>query len=844
MDMRTDNLVKQENLSHAKSGASYMVRKRVFQLSREIEIPNKILVEKITELGIFIQNHLSPLEPDDVFRIKRAIKQERQDKVTEKRIRPSVIRRRAKKVAPPPVPEAPPVEEVPVVAVPVPETTQSDTQVTGPDQVTAEQTADGTAPQGTPRPVAIPAGQPPVQTTAKQAAVTLPKDGLPSATTFPDATTAAKTTTDEIDKLRGVPPKKKRTSKLARQREQLTRRELYEQQRERLMRPARMRKKKHGNKKATKATVITTPKAIKRIIRISESIQVGELAKRMGVKANEMILKLLQMGMRVSISSSLDLDTATLIATEFAHEVESIAFEEEKVLEEKDDKPEDLQPRPPVVTIMGHVDHGKTSLLDVIRHARVAEGEAGGITQHIGAYTISTPSGKIVFLDTPGHEAFTAMRARGTKVTDIVILVVAADDGVMPQTEEAINHARQAEVPLIVAINKIDKGNADPERVRQELTNINVVAEEWGGDTQFIKTSAKKKTGIAELLEAILLQAEILELKANPNKSARGVIIESKLEKGRGAVVTVLIQEGTLSIGDAIVCGPYFGRVRAIKDDLGKKRKKAGPAMPVEVVGLGGIPEAGDLIYVVQDEKQAKQIAGHRSLKQREADLTKSSKVSLEDLFKQIEKGQVEELKVIVKADVHGSAEAVAESISNLSGEKVKTEIIHRGVGGITERDVLLASASNAIIIGFNIRPEVKAQQLAEAEGVEIRLSGVIYELLDDIKKAMVGLLSPTLKESNLGRAEVRQTFNVPKLGIAAGSMVTDGKILRNSHARLIRDNVVVYKGRIGTLRRFKDDAREVATGYECGITLENYQDIKVGDIIEAYELIEQAATL
>ena len=616
--------------------------------------------------------------------------------------------------------------------------------------------------------------------------------------------------------------------------------------------PGRMgHKKKRGGKasKQSKQTEVTISKAIKRIIKISDSITVGELAKRMGVKANELIAELMRQGSMVTINHPLDYESAAILASEFNYEVENVAFDEETILEvaplgESDDKAEDMQTRPPVVTIMGHVDHGKTSLLDAIREANVTAGEAGGITQHIGAYDVELDGRKITFLDTPGHEAFTAMRARGAGVTDIVILVVAADDGVMPQTKEAINHSKAAGVPIIIAVNKIDKPEANPERVKQELTEFELVPEEWGGDTIFVEVSAKQKTNLDSLLEMILLQAEVLELKANPDKRAKGSIVEARLDKGRGPVATVLVQDGTLKIGDAIVAGLHFGRVRSMTAANGSQVKEAGPSFPVEVTGLGGVPDAGETFHAVENEKAAKEVSQHRQSKQREIDLAKSSKVSLDQLFARMQEGVVEELAVIIKADVQGSVEAVRDALEKLSTDACRLNVIHTGVGGISESDVTLATASNAIVLGFNVRPEVKARTLAESEQVDIRLYSVIYDAVNDIRDAMEGLLAPTLKERDLGRVEVRETFHVSRVGTIAGCYVLEGKIIRNAQTRLVRDNVVVWEGKLSSLKRFKDDVKEVSSGYECGIGLENYNDIKVGDIIEVFEMEEIKTSL
>jgi translation initiation factor IF-2 len=591
--------------------------------------------------------------------------------------------------------------------------------------------------------------------------------------------------------------------------------------------------------KAPKKTEITVPKPIKRIIRISEVIAVGDLAKRMGVKGGELIKKLMEIGVIVNINQMIDADVASLVASEFGYEVEKLSLEGEDLLERKEDLPEQLQPRPPVVTIMGHVDHGKTTLLDAIRKTNVVEGEAGGITQHIGAYNVQLENGHVVFIDTPGHEAFTAMRARGAQVTDIVVLVVAGDDGMMPQTKEAIDHARAAKVPIVVAVNKIDKPNANPEKVKKELADYGLVPEKWGGSTLFAEVSAKQKTGIKELLELILLQAEILELKANPEKPARGVIIESKLDKGRGPVATLLVQEGILKAGNVFIAGSHYGRVRAMLDDKGQRIEEARPSTPVEVVGFTDIPEAGGTFIGVSDERMAKQITLYRQEKAREKELSKLSKVSLEELFEQIKKGEVKELNVIIKADVQGSIEAVKEAFKKLSTDLVKVNILHDAVGGITETDVNLASASNAIIIGFNVRPVPKAESLAEQEHVDIRTYAVIYDAINDIRKALEGLLEPTYKEHLLGRAQVIELFNIHKVGTVAGSLIVDGKVVKGSHARLLRDNVVIYDGRIASLKRFKDDMKDCSQGLECGIKIENFNDVKLGDIIESYEIEE-----
>ena len=597
---------------------------------------------------------------------------------------------------------------------------------------------------------------------------------------------------------------------------------------------------RRGGRRRPKASRVvsqaTQPlKAVKRKIRIEEAIRVADMAHQMGLKSNEIIKVLFNLGIMATINKALDIDTASVVAAEFGYEVEKVGFAEEQYLADHrtEDSPEQLKRRPPVVTIMGHVDHGKTSLLDAIRKTNVTSGEAGGITQHIGAYHVKTKRGEIVFLDTPGHEAFTAMRARGAQVTDLVVLVVAADDGVMEQTREAVNHSRAAGVPIMVAVNKMDKPTANPDRVLQELASLGLVPEDWGGDTVVCKVSAKTREGLDEMLEMLALQADILELTANPDKPARGHIVEAKLDKGRGPVATVLIQEGTLHQGDTFVCGVFSGRVRAMFNE-GRKVKEAGPSIPVEVQGFEGVPEAGEEFICLEDEKLARRIAESRAVKLRERELAKQSRVTLETfLSRKADDQEALVLNLVVKSDVQGSLEAIVDALNKQSTEKVRINIIHGGTGAITESDILLASASDAIIIGFNVRPTAKVKEMAEHESVDIRFYDIIYKLVDEIKSAMAGLLAPVSREVYLGQAEVRQTFSLPKVGT-----------IRNASVRLLRDGVVVHNGKIASLRRFKDDVREVLKGYECGISLENFNDIKVGDVIEAFEMVEEAATL
>ena len=578
----------------------------------------------------------------------------------------------------------------------------------------------------------------------------------------------------------------------------------------------------------------------KRTLELPQIITVKELAGVMAMPVGEIIKKLMTMGVLATINQEIDYDTAAILAQEYGHEVRPAPSLEDKLKQiEVVDPPEALLPRPPVVTVMGHVDHGKTSLLDAIRETNVTAQEAGGITQHIGAYQVEIKGRKITFLDTPGHEAFTAMRARGAQVTDIAVLVVAADDGVMPQTVEAINHAKAAGIPIVVAINKIDKSQANPERVKQELTEYGLVAEEWGGETVMVEVSALKRIGLDRLLEMVLLVADLRELRANPDRPAKGTIIEAELDKGRGPVATVLVQNGTLEVGDTVIAGAVVGRVRALVNDKGKRVRKAGPSTPVEVIGLDGLPMAGDELFAIKDEHLARQLADQRQQLKRESELRRLVPMTLNDLFNRVQEGDLKELKVIVKADVHGSVEALRQSLERIANEQVKVVVIHGGVGAITESDVMLASASNAIIIGFNVRPDPAAKRAAEKERVEIKLYRIIYDAIDDIKAALEGMLTPEYREVVLGRAEVRAVFKVPKIGNVAGCYVHEGKIVRGGDARVLRDHVVVYEGKIDSLRRFKDDVREVQSGFECGIGLERFNDIKEGDVIEVYAMEE-----
>jgi translation initiation factor IF-2 len=856
-----------------------MNKTRVYELAQKLGVDNKEIIARLKTIGIEVKTHMAVLDDDTVKKLSEpvTVKELSQEEV---RVKPTLIRRRPKVVEEPVAakqevfPEeerVKPVEEVreeakklePAVRE-VKEKAPEEAPVARKEEVEPKPVSEAPAAAGKELEhekgamtrarilgrVEIPQAKPVVKTFERQPIRPIkPKEEVPvSVPPVEEAYAAEERKKGKKGKEITVAEPERAVKKagfIGKKKEGLKKLEIIEK-RERVFEPAprAAKGKKKEKEPVGRKTEITVPKAIKRIIKISESITVGELAKRMGTKANDLIRALMKIGFMATINHPMDFDTASIVAADFGYEIENVAVDVDEMLESVPDAPESLLKRPPVVTIMGHVDHGKTSLLDAIRETNVIAGEAGGITQHIGAYAVELKGRKITFLDTPGHAAFTAMRARGAKVTDIVILVVAADDGVMPQTREAINHSKAAGVPIIVAINKIDKPEAKPEKIKQELMEFGLVSEQWGGDTIFVEVSAKKRINLEELLEMVLLQADVMELKANPHKPARGTIIEAKLDRGRGPVATVLVQEGNLTIGDFFVSGVHYGRVRAMQNDRGTKITYAGPSLPVEVIGFTGVPDAGDSFVVLADEKQAKEIAMYRQQKIRETELAKTSKLSLEQLYEKIQKGEVKELNVVIKGDVQGSVEAIGESLRKLSTDAIRLVVIHASVGAITETDINLAAASNAIVLGFNVRPEVKAHSLAEKEGVDIRLYNIIYDAVDDIKKAMEGLLEPTLREKQLGHAEIREVFSVPKHGNVAGCYVLDGKMVRNMPVRLLRDNVVIYEGKMASLRRFKDDVKEVTSGYECGISLENYNDIKTGDIIEAYEIEKIAATL
>ncbi len=865
-----------------------MAKIRVYELARTLNMNNKELLQKLEEMEIEVKSHMSSLDEQTVELIKtNLLGRKPAETVEETRVKPTVIRRRKKQVkaeaveAPQPEAEEAPAEEVAEAkkaskskkrvkkaepeAAETTEAAEGEAAVEAPEKPITKKKAK---PAEKAKPVKKKKGKkevaakiiklpvkPKVVKPKKEEAVAEPekvvaKKEKAKVRKFPapkQPVPKAEPTPEEV-KPKEKKKKRKRKdedlkdAKFFKKKISFRRKEVIEGEDLYAGAPKRVRKARKGARAQIvkgQKTQITTPKAIKRRIRIDDSIVLSDLAKRMGIKASEMIARLMVQGVMATVNQTIDFETASLVAGEFEYEVEKAAFEEETVLKVVKDEPEQLAARPPVVTIMGHVDHGKTSMLDVIRKTQVTEGEAGGITQHIGAYNVSTDKGQIVFLDTPGHEAFTAMRSRGASVTDIVILVVAADDGVMPQTVEAINHARVAGVPIIVAVNKIDKENAEPEKVQRELAEEGLLPEDWGGETIFVLVSAKTHEGLDNLLEMVLLQAEMLELKANPEKLAIGHVVEAKLDSGRGPVATVLIKEGTLRTGTPVVCGVHFGKVRAMLNDLGHQVQTAGPAIPVEVIGLSGVPMAGDDLVALEDDKSAKQVSMHRLQRYRSKELAKTSRLSLDKLYESLQAGEAKDLNIIIKADVNGSIEALIDSMTKLSNEEVNINVIHSATGTISESDVSLATVSEAIIIGFNVRPTPKVQEMAQEEHVDMRFYNVIYDVIKDIQDAMVGLMESTFEERVLGRAEVRETFHIPRVGTIAGCYVTDGRIERGQLIRVLRDGVVSYEGKIGSLRRFKDDAREVQTGFECGIGIENFNDVKNGDILECYYLEE-----
>jgi len=883
-----------------------MAKIRVYELARDLNMTNKVLVDKLQAMELPVKSHMSTLETELIDKIKAELlgTKPREYEYEETRVQATIIRRRRKVIrrkkettdvpleptetepgeslesttAEPIVSDQAPMEDTAIVAE-KPVIAHLDTKLSvEPDDLsppepqpeegtpvaedTAQKTEQSDAAPGKPpdKPAAEVKPLKPVKKKKKRKKETpakiiqlAPLQPAKAPVEPSPRETPAKPLppVSDIARKKGKKGKKEDTDgsdrRFFKRKISFKRRsvvegaDLYSRKKQR-RKGGRWAKKKPA---ATgQKTQITTAKAIKRRIKIDETIILTDLAKRMGIKVSELIVQLMNMGVMATVNQSIDFDTAVLLAAEFDYEVEKAVFEEESVIKEATDDPAHLKSRPPVVTIMGHVDHGKTSLLDVIRKTRVTESEAGGITQHIGAYCVSTGNEQIVFLDTPGHEAFTAMRSRGASVTDLVILVVAADDGVMPQTQEAINHARAADVPIIVVINKIDKANADPERVQRELAETGLTPEGWGGDTIYLKVSAKMNQGIDELLEMIQLQADMLELKANPDKLATGHVIEAKLDTGRGPVATILVRDGTLRTGDPVVCGVHYGKIRSLLNDRGKIAKTAGPAIPVEIIGLSGVPMAGDELVALADEKDAKQVSQHRGQEQRSKELAKSNRLSLDNLFEKMQEGEAKSLNIIVKADVHGSVEALRDALIKLSNEEVNIHVTHAAAGTITESDVSLAAVSNAIIIGFNVRPTLKVQTLANEEHVDMRFYNVIYDVIKDIKDAIVGMMDAVFEEHILGRAEVREVFHIPKVGAVAGCYITDGRVVRDKPVRVIRDGIVVYEGKIASVRRFKDDVKEVQSGYECGIGVEKFNDIKVEDVLECYELEEIAPEL
>jgi translation initiation factor IF-2 len=851
----------------------------VYELARDLNMTNKVLLEKLDDLDISVKSHMSTLDDDMIAQIKSSFfsAPEKKETIEETRIKPTVIRRRRKKVnvEVSATPEAEPevigdgAEEADqeATAAEVPEESVAEGETLKESE--AEEPQDAGAVEVEEKPAAKKVKKPKKAAKKEPSAKIIKLPVKPPEKPLKEKKAAPKKATAKVEKRpigkkAAAPPPQPEVALPGKDAKKRKRKKKYEEsdvdkkflkkkisfkkkavvEGEDLYaggyRPRKQRKMGKGKKPlGGQKTQITVAKAIKRRIKIDEAIVLSELAKRMGIKASEIIKAMMAMGSMATVNQTIDFETAALIAGEFDYEVERASFEEETILKQETDDPEKMAPRPPVVTIMGHVDHGKTSLLDVIRKTRISESEAGGITQHIGAYHVRTGKGQIAFLDTPGHEAFTAMRARGAQVTDIVVLVVAADDGVMPQTTEAINHSRAAEVPIIVAINKIDKQNADPEKVKRELAEIGLTPEDWGGDTIYVNVSAKEAEGIDELLEMILLQAEVLEFKANPDKLASGHVVEAKIDSGRGAVATVLVREGTLHTGDPVVCGMHYGRIRAMLDDQGHQLESAGPSIPVEIIGLSGVPMAGDEFLALKDEKNAKQVSEHRQQKQRSKELAQSSRLSLDKLYERMQEGEVKDLNLIIKADVHGSIEALNDSLTKLSNDEVNVNVVHSATGTIAESDISLATVSNAIIIGFNVRPSPKVQSLANEENVDMRFYNVIYDVIKDVKNAMVGMMASTFKEHVMGTAEVREVFQIPKIGNIAGCYVTDGKMERGQKMRLLRDGVVIFEGKNSSLRRFKDDVKEVQTGYECGIGIENFNDIKVGDTIDCYYLEE-----
>ncbi len=891
---------------------------RVYEIAREVGLPNKELLVKIRALGLEVNNHMSSLALSDVDRLKQSLQKDGASggkTVTKKLSGGTVLRRRSKKkpeeeeavaastketaVAPPvadekepakavakrkpaadvavekPV-EAPQVEETRAASEPAAEVDE-DIQTPEPGAQTGPTGRRIDLSQASPKtgPVDI-LPEPEEAKAAPEPAAEAEEEPKDARSRFEAELQRARRQAEQKEKAKDSEQRKQIDEVVAEARDdgrpqvgsvislpkprikiaergpggrqmpgqgQVRGRFAQQQNRGR-----RRNQKKPPRRGGGKATQITTPAEHKRVIRMEDTIAMPELAKGMGVKAAEVLKRIWGLGMTgININSLIDFETAQILVSEFGYEVQNVAFKVDDAFEQQEDSADDLETRAPVVTVMGHVDHGKTSLLDYIRKAKIAAGESGGITQHIGAYRVNDATaggGDIVFIDTPGHAAFTEMRARGAQSTDIVILICAADDGVMPQTAEAVQHAKDAGVTIIVAVNKCDLPSANPEKARQQLAEHGLIPEEWGGDTIYVDVSAMTGDGVDDLLEAITINAELLELKANPSKPANGVVIEAKLDRSRGPMATVLVQEGTLRVGDTVVAGVHMGKVRAMLNENGESLTEAGPSVPVELLGLAGVPEAGEKLNATADEKMAKQVVEHRYQQKRRRELAATGKVSLEGLMEKIQEGKAEELKVVLKADVHGSAEALREALTKQSTDKVEVNVISFGVGGITESDVNLAKAGGAIIVGFHVRPAGKAAKIAEQEGVDIKIYDIIYEAIDDVRMAMAGLLAPIQREQSQGELEVRQTFTIPRKGVVAGCMCIRGRVERKSLIRVVRDSVQIYEGKVSSLRRFKDEVSEVKENYECGVMLDNFNDLKEGDILESYEIVEEKATL
>ncbi len=820
---------------------------RAYKLAEELGMERTEFVEKAAAAGVELRSAMASIDEADAEKLRKKLGRPKvREDVTEKRVErgaagAAVIRRRKKKepVAPP----EPPAEPAPVVAeleaVPAPVEVAPPVQPVADEPVATPPALEESAPEPVAEEEPAPAAPEPAPAQVERPAASAAPKPAESEGAAPGRGGKQRKRVREVVNLR----EQERLARQATSRAPLRRQVTLEPRS-----VASPRRRRRDTPQPTRPAAAAPRKDERRVLRIEGTVSVGELARMLGEKGPTVQSRLMALGTMVSINQAIDVETARKVASEFGFDVQDVGFREEEFLAPGAETVDEakLAPRPPVITVMGHVDHGKTSLLDTIRRTDVVAGEAGGITQHIGAYQASVGEKKLTFIDTPGHAAFTDMRARGAQVTDIVILVVAATEGIMPQTIEAIDHSKAAGVPIVVAVNKCDLPAANSQQTRQRLMEHGLVPEDFGGDVICVDVSAMKGTGIDQLLEMVNLQSELLELKADPGQRAKGVVLEARLDKGRGPVATVLVQSGTLETGDTIVLGTHTGRVRAMEDENGKRVKQAGPSTPVQVIGLSGVPSAGDSLDAVESERVAKDIVEHRLAGQRTADVSPGGPAprSLEELFADAEGGGVKELALVVKADVHGSMQALRDALLKLSTDSVKVDVIHSGVGAISETDVMLAKASGAIIIGFHVRPDPKGRQAAESQGVDVRAYQVIYEATEDVQNAMLGLLPPTVSEEFLGRAEVRKTFSVPRVGTIAGSYVTEGNVRRNASCRLVRDGVQIYEGKLSSLKRFKDDVREVASGFECGIGIENYNDVKVGDVIEFFELKEKPPTL